>query len=192
MRTKEFDENEILRKAITIFWQKGYNATSLYDLIDGLGIGRSSIYHSFGDKHNLYLKALDLYQREATARITAILSSNPSVKDAVAHLLQTVISEIVADEHSKGCFKVNSEVELAPHDEPTKKLLCDDNTVIEDALYQAILKGQKDKSISTSKNPKALAHFFCNTIAGMRVYAKFRNDRQFFEDIATTALSVLC
>ncbi|ACU61751.1 TetR/AcrR family transcriptional regulator [Chitinophaga pinensis] len=191
MRTKDFDENEILRKAITIFWQKGYNATSLYDLIEGLGIGRSSIYHSFGDKHNLYLKALDLYQREATARITAILNSGPSVKEAVAKLLQTIISEIVADEHSKGCFKVNSEVELAPHDEATKKILCDDNAIIEDALYQAFLKGQKDKSISASKDPQALTRFICNTVAGMRVYAKFRSDRPFFEDIAETALSAL-
>ncbi|SFM87991.1 transcriptional regulator, TetR family [Chitinophaga sp. YR627] len=190
MRTKDFDENEILRKAITIFWRKGYNATSLYDLIEGLGIGRSSIYHSFGDKHNLYLKALDLYQQEGTARITTILNNSPSVKDAVANLFQMTISEIVNDEHSKGCFKINSEVELAPHDEPTKKLICDDNTVIEDALYEAILKGQKDKSVSASKNPRALAHFICTTVAGMRVYAKFRNDRQFFEDIAATALSV--
>jgi TetR/AcrR family transcriptional repressor of nem operon len=90
MRTKDFDETEILRKAINLFWQKGYYDTSLHDLINELGIGRSSIYHAFGDKHSLFLKALELYQREGTAKIIAILQSDISMKEAVAKLLRQI------------------------------------------------------------------------------------------------------
>ncbi|WP_158829934.1 TetR/AcrR family transcriptional regulator [Mucilaginibacter lacusdianchii] len=191
MRTKDFNETEILRKAITLFWQKGYHATSLYDLIEGLGIGRSSIYHAFGDKHNLFLKALELYQQEATARIKELLNNASSVKAAVAQLLQQVVKAVLTDACPKGCFKINSEVEVAANDELIKKLVAEDDLIIEDALYQAIKKGQDNGEISTSKNPKALASFICNAVTGMRVYAKFRNDQQFFDNVVQTTLSVL-
>jgi len=191
MRTKDFNETDILRKAITLFWQKGYHATSLYDLIEELGIGRSSIYHAFGDKHNLFLKALELYQQEATARIQGLLNNAPSVKAAVKQLLQQVVNDIFTDACPKGCFKINSEVEVAASDELIKKLVAEDDLIIEKALYQAIKKGQANGEISASKKPKALARFICNTVTGMRVYAKFRHDRQFFDDIVETTLSVI-
>jgi TetR/AcrR family transcriptional repressor of nem operon len=61
-RTKDFDENEVLKKAVDIFWLKGYSATSMQDLVDGLGISRSSLYDTYGDKHTLFMKALESYQ----------------------------------------------------------------------------------------------------------------------------------
>ncbi|WP_134087972.1 TetR/AcrR family transcriptional regulator [Olivibacter sp. XZL3] len=191
MRTKDFDENEILKKAISIFWEKGYHATSLYDLIEGLGIGRSSIYHAFGDKHNLFMKALEQYQKEATARIEASLNDAPSVKEGVRALLRSGIVDALGRECPKGCFKVNTEVELAAHDELIRNVLREDERLIEGALIKAIKTGQKEGQINASKDPVALTHFICNTITGLRVYAKTRNDRQFFEGIIETALSVL-
>ncbi|BAV07376.1 transcriptional regulator, TetR family [Filimonas lacunae] len=190
MRSKDFDETEVLKKAITIFWKNGYNGTSLHDLIDGLGIARSSIYHAFGDKHGLYIKALELYQQEGTRRILAVLDNTTSVKEGIKALLDLVIGDVVARGRPKGCFKVNAEVEVASQDKPSHKLLCEDNRVIEDALYAYIQKGQHNGDINPSKDARALARFLCNTITGMRVYAKVTNDKQFFEDIAATALSL--
>ena len=191
MRTKDFDEEEILWKAINLFWEKGYNATSMNDLIDGLGIGRSSIYHAFGDKHNLFVKALELYQSVGTARITGIIDDAPSLKIALETLLNGVVNDVLHSICPKGCFKVNSEVEVAAQDEIINKLVYNDDLLIEDALHRAFKKAQQNNEINTTKDPLALARFFCNTIAGMRVYAKFRSERQFFEDIAKTAVQVL-
>jgi TetR/AcrR family transcriptional repressor of nem operon len=191
MRTKDFDETEVLRKAINLFWQKGYYDTSLQDLINKLGIGRSSIYHAYGDKHSLFLRALELYQREGTAKIIAILESDISMKKAVAKLLRKVANDVFTDICPKGCFKINSEVEVAASDELIKKLVAEDDLIIEDALFHAIQKGQENGDINPSKDPKVIARFLCNTVAGMRVYAKFKNDRQFFDDVVEAALSVL-
>lgn len=191
MRSKDFDEEEILKKAIHIFWEKGYNATSIHDLIDGLGIGRSSIYHAFGDKHTLFIKALELYQSIGTAKIIGVIENAPSVKRAVETLLNAVIADILEANCPKGCFKINSEVEIAAQDEIVKQLVYNDDLLIEDALHQAFKKAQQNGEIEPSKDPLALARFFCSTITGMRVYAKFRSERQFFEDIAKTALSVI-
>jgi TetR/AcrR family transcriptional repressor of nem operon len=191
MRTKDFDETEILRKAINLFWQKGYYDTSLHDLINELGIGRSSIYHAFGDKRSLFLKALELYQREGTAKIIAILESDISMKKAVAKLLRQVADDAFTDSCPKGCFKINSEVEVAAKDEFIKKLVAEDDIIIEDALFRALKKGQENGDINQSKDPKVIARFLCNTVAGMRVYAKFKNDRKFFDDVVEASLSVL-
>lgn len=191
MRSKDFDEEEILRKAIYIFWEKGYNATSIHDLIDGLGIGRSSIYHAFGDKHQLFVKALELYQSIGTAKIIGVIENAPSLKIALQTLLNTVIDDVLQGACPKGCFKVNTEVEIAAQDEIVKQLVYDDDLLIEDALYKAFKKAQQNGEIDPAKDPLALARFFCSTIAGMRVYAKFRSERQFFEDIAKTALSII-
>ena len=191
MRSKDFDEEEILRKAVHIFWDKGYNATSIHDLIDGLGIGRSSIYHAFGDKHTLFVKALELYQSEGTAKIIRIVDEGPTLKIALEKLLNTVVDDIILTTCPKGCFKVNSEVEVAGQDEEVNKLVFNDDLLIEGALYSLLKKGQQNGELGASKDPLALARFFCNTVTGMRVYAKFRTERQFFEDIAKTALSVL-
>ncbi len=90
-----------------------------------------------------------------------------------------------------GCFKVNSEVELANHDTDIQKLLYDDDLILETALYEAIKGGQVNQEIDKAKDALATARFFMNTVAGMRVYAKFRKDRKLFEDIAKTALSVI-
>ncbi|WP_442588438.1 TetR/AcrR family transcriptional regulator [Pedobacter sp. AW31-3R] len=191
MRSKDFDEEEILRKAIHIFWEKGYNATSIHDLIDGLGIGRSSIYHAFGDKHKLFVKALELYQSEGTAKIISIIDNAPSLKSGLESLLSAVVNDVLHESCPKGCFKVNSEVEVAAQDEIIRKLVYGDDLLIEDALHSAFKKGQQNGEINSSKDPLALARFFCNTVTGMRVYAKFRIERQFFEDISKTALSVI-
>ncbi|KLT64287.1 TetR/AcrR family transcriptional regulator [Pedobacter sp. BMA] len=191
MRTKDFDEEEILRKAINIFWEKGYHATSIHDLIEGLGIGRSSIYHAFGDKHTLFLKALELYQYGGTAKIVKTIGEAPSLKLGIRALLNGVVDDIYVDNCPQGCFKVNSGVEVAAQDKAVNKLVYDDDLLIENALYQAFEKGKQNGEISVSKDSLALARFFCNTISGMRVYAKFRTERAFFEDIVKTALSVL-
>jgi TetR/AcrR family transcriptional repressor of nem operon len=82
-------------------------------------------------------------------------------------------------------------VEVAAKDDFIKKLVADDDLIIEDALFRAIQKGQENGDINTAKDPKVIARFLCNTVAGMRVYAKFKNDRHFFDDIVEAALSVL-
>jgi TetR/AcrR family transcriptional repressor of nem operon len=191
MRPKEFDEEEILRKAIYIFWEKGYNATSIHDLIDGLGIGRSSIYHTFGDKHQLFIKALEYYQVTGTAKISNVLENAPSLRAALEALMKLVITDLLNETVPKGCFKVNSEVEVAACDETVNKLVYNDDLLIEEALFKAFKKAQQTGEIDQSKDAVSLARFFCCTITGMRVYAKFRTEPQFFEDISRSALAIL-
>jgi len=190
-RTKDFDESEVLAKAVKLFWLKGYNATSMQDLVDSLGISRSSLYDTYVDKHTLYLKALEFYQNLAQQQICNISSKAESAKQAIKHLLEFVTDNLLADKQHKGCFLLNAEVEVASQDTEVLNIICKNDRQIEEAIHQVIQRGQKSGEISDTKDPKMLTRFFVNTIKGIRVSSKSTNDRAFFDDIVQTSLSVL-
>src|ERR1700761_2998088 len=96
-RTKDFDENEVLTKAIELFWYKGYNGTSMQDLVDTLGISRSSLYDTYTDKHTLFVKALESYQNSGAARIQEIINKPEPAKVTIKKLLEIATTELLGD-----------------------------------------------------------------------------------------------
>ena len=190
-RTKDFDESEVLKKAVCLFWDKGYNGTSMQDLVDGLGISRSSLYDTFGDKHQLYLKALDTYRQGYGSELCTLTSEATSAKEAIQKLLDFVVNDLLNDEQRKGCFMVNAGVELGSHDEQVNQLICATENQLEQAFLKVIKQGQEKGEINKNKDPQALARFFNNTVKGLQVSVKSTAERSFFEDIIQTALVVL-
>ena len=190
-RTKDFNENEVLMKAVQIFWHKGYNGTSMQDLVDGLGISRSSLYDTYGDKHTLFIKALESYKESATGKMCNIVSNTAVAKDAIRQLLELTALELIGDNQHKGCFMTNAAIEVAPHDAEVSNMICQNDQQIEDAFYQAIKKGQDSGEISRQKDARALARFIFNTVKGIRVSAKSTTDKGIFDDIIQLAMSVL-
>jgi TetR/AcrR family transcriptional repressor of nem operon len=190
-RTKDFDEGAVLEKAIKLFWQKGYNGTSMQDLVDGLGISRSSIYDTFGDKHQLYLKALCTYRQNAIAVRDRILNAAVPAKAAIRQLMDLTIDQMTRDKQHKGCFLVNSAVENAPHDKETSAIVCQNDRDLEAAFCEVIKRGQASGEISSKQDPGALARFVFNNIVGIQVTAKSAVDKAAFYDIVNLTMSVL-
>src|SRR3954466_15388191 len=147
-RSKDFDEQEVLNKAVNLFWHKGYNGTSMQDLVDGLGISRSSLYDTYGDKHTLFIKALEAYQSAGSAKLCAIVNNTGPAKETIKALLEYIIGELLGDRMQKGCFMVNAEVEIAPHDPEVGKLVCQNDQQVEDVFYRVIKKGQESGEIT--------------------------------------------
>lgn len=190
-RTKDFDENEVLTKAIQLFWHKGYNATSMQDLVDALGISRSSLYDTYSDKHTLFLKALESYQLAGCARINEIIAQTISAKETVVKLMELATNEIVDDKQQKGCFMVNAEVEVAPHDQEVSKLVCQNEQQMETAFFQAIKKGQESGEIKNTEDALVLAKYIFNAVKGMQVTAKSSPDATSFCNIIKLTVAVL-
>jgi len=190
-RTKDFDENEVLAKAIQIFWHKGYNGTSMQDLVDGLGISRSSLYDTYTDKHTLFVKALETYQTSGSSKVQKIVNSEGAAKDIIKKLLEFVTDELLGDKDQKGCFMVNAEVEVAPHDAEINNLVCKNDQQMEDAFYQVIKRGKESGEIKSSQDARALSRFFFNTVKGIRVTAKSTTDKSVFDDIIKLTVAVL-
>jgi TetR/AcrR family transcriptional repressor of nem operon len=190
-RTKDFDENEVLTKAIQLFWYKGYNGTSMQDLVDGLGISRSSLYDTYTDKHTLFVKALESYQTAGAARIQEIVDNSVSAKETIKRLLQLATTDLLDDKQQKGCFMVNAEVEVAPHDAEVNNLVCKNDQQMEEAFYKVIQQGKDSGEIKNAQDARALARFVINAVKGMRVSAKSVTDKAFFDDIIALTISAL-
>lgn len=190
-RTKDFDEDEVLQKAMNLFWHKGYNGTSMQDLVDGLGISRSSMYDTFGDKHTLFMKALENYKKLATAQMKIIVDNAPTAKEAIRRMLEYTVAELLRDDQHRGCFLVNAGVEMAPHDAEVSKMLCDNDKQLEKYFNEAIKTGQRNGEISNEQSSHALAQFILNSIKGIRVTAKSGADKKVFRDIVEVTIRVL-
>ncbi|WP_323120125.1 TetR/AcrR family transcriptional regulator [Burkholderia alba] len=191
MRPKEFEPDEIADAAMQVFWQRGYAATSIQDLIEGTGLSRSSLYNTFESKHDLYQQALRRYHALTTVNV-ALLAESGSAKALVRRLLMRIVDEELDDTQRRGCLVANATLELAGHDEPVAELVAQNFLRLEKALEKLIVRGQQEGDVASDRNPRALARFFVNTIQGMRVLSKGsapQGRRQRLLDVLDVALS---
>lgn len=190
-RTKDFDEDEVLEKAMNLFWLKGYNGTSMQDLVDGLGISRSSLYDTYVDKHTLFLRSLDHYKMGTAEKMGKMIQGIPSAKEKIRRMLEYIISELVSDKEHKGCFLVNAGVEMASQDKEVNTMLCENDRQVEGYFFDIIKQGQESGEIINKQDARVLAQFILNNVKGVRVTARSTADRRVFNDIINLTLSVL-
>src|SRR5258705_7426829 len=114
-RPRELGRGEALKRALAVFWEKGYEATPTDDLVRAMGIGRQSMYDTFGDKHQLYLEALRLYEANSGAAFFKRIYETSSPFVALCDYILSIADGTAAD-RARGCFVVNATNELAPSD----------------------------------------------------------------------------
>lgn len=190
-RTKEFDEEVVLNKAVDLFWYKGFNGTSAQDLVDELGISRSSLYDTFGDKHAIFIKSLQRYCKKLAGSMVAFIDQSENVEATIKHIFKVASAEAVEDQLAKGCFMVNTIIELAPHDKDVAAIVKQYIQDIENALCRAIEKGQDQGVFSKRQTAQSLARFLFNNLSGIRVASKSGTDAKVYDDVVGVALSVL-
>ena len=191
-RTKEFNEDQALDKAIEIFWHKGYNGTSAQDLVTHLGLSRSSLYDTFGDKQKLFSKSLQHYQKQSKDDIVKLFEDSKNIKETLHDIFKQAVIESLQDRITKGCFMVNSSVELAMHDEDVSKIVKSNSQEMEAVFTNALKKGQASGDISKAADARVLARFIFNTYSGIRVLARAgERDKQVYDDIVKTMFYLL-
>lgn len=171
-RTKAFNENEVLQKAMELFWKKGYTATSPADIVSALGISRSSLYSTYGDKRSLFLRSLQHYINTRTAK----LIEKFRLSDDAFATLQEVFADITNpkenDMNRYGCFVVNTALEFGNHKlDITQILKSNDQTIIK-ALSELIERNQENGNIVNKMPAKELARYIYNNITGLRVHVR--------------------
>ena len=190
-RQKDFDETVVLDLAVQLFWTKGYNGTSMQDIVDHLGISRSSLYDTFGDKRQLFLKALHRYQQQQGGFWMTKAEKSATTLPFLRAMFENAILEISEDPLSKGCFMVNAAVELAPHDPEVSQIVNKNRCQMENAFAALILKGQLTGEISTKKDALSFARFLFHVFSSIRLAAKSAIEPDELEDIMEVAFSVL-
>jgi AcrR family transcriptional regulator len=189
-RPREFDRDRALKKAMDVFWQQGYEATSTDDLIRAIGIGRQSMYDTFGDKRQLYLEALRLYETNTGAALFKRLYEAPSPFVAVCDYILCIADGTSAD-RARGCFFVNATTELAPSDADVAAVIRTSSIKCE-AAFERILREAKGRGeVDRSLDEGVAARFLLSTIRGLRVSAKANVEPEDLRAIASLALSGL-
>ena len=188
-RTKEFEPLAALDAATELFWRKGYEAASMRELLDAMDIGRGSFYDTFGDKHTLFLSALDRFQEVRTLWVEEVLRGEGL--DSIEAVFRRSLDGLFQFQPPRGCLLANSAVELAPHDPDVAAKITDYIGRTEDALEGALVRARDRGEIPSDSDPRALARFLVNTLHGMRVLARAGADRETLEDTVRVALQAL-
>ncbi|MRN53637.1 TetR/AcrR family transcriptional regulator [Paenibacillus monticola] len=188
-RSKEFDIDTVLGKAMTIFWQQGYEKTSMQDLVSGMGIHKRSMYDTFGDKHTLYMKVMERYTEIISAKMEERVQGLPSAKGAIRLLFETTVHK--DDAEPKGCLFVNTAVELSNHDPIAVAKVNQSFMSNERLLEQLVQHGQENGEISGQYSPLVLSFYLHNALVGLRVMVKTTSDLQKLDGIIDTTLAIL-
>ncbi len=188
-RSKEFDVDNVLGKAMTIFWQQGYEKTSMQDLVSGMGIHKRSMYDTFGDKHTLYMKVIDRYAEIFSSKMENRVEGLSSAKEAIRLLFEMAV--LREEIEPKGCLLVNTAVELSNLD-PDAAAKVNDAFLNTERLFERLLRhGQESGELQRSYEPAVMAAYLHNVLVGLRVMVKSTQDRRKLLNIIDTALKVL-
>jgi TetR/AcrR family transcriptional repressor of nem operon len=188
-RSKEFDENVVLQKAMELFWKQGYEKTSLNDLVEHMGIHRRSLYDTFGDKHTLFLKAMDFYQELIRNNIQAGVLKAETAKQAIQFIFDFIIEGY--EDKQWGCLTVNSATELALMDNEIKERTERIFMQTEQLLADLVRKGQQAGEISSAYDPEILSEVLHNTLHGIRVQLRISASKEKLHRIGNFFMDLL-
>ncbi|WP_336760087.1 TetR/AcrR family transcriptional regulator [Paenibacillus sp. USHLN196] len=188
-RSKEFEVNEVLDKAMKIFWEQGYEKTSMSDLVEHMGIHRRSIYDTFDDKHSLFLQAMDRYNGKVSSTLLAEIKSSKTAVEALHKIFEVMISE--AEGTPSGCLIVNSAVELGPRDTEVDSRSLESFNVAERMFEQIIEWGQRDGEFSSTQDAKEMAEYLHNISVGIRAMARTSMDKEKLNRIIHVSMKLL-
>ncbi|MGO8868421.1 MAG: TetR/AcrR family transcriptional regulator [Alphaproteobacteria bacterium] len=190
-RSKAFDPDVALRKAMQLFWRQGYEATSVDDLVHAMGVNRASLYATFGDKRTLFRLALERYIATVLAPRLDATESTSSALAGLRGLLGELVAFAAGDPQRRGCLAVNAACELAGRDPEVTALLKGQAETLEVLLARVIARAQANGELPRGRDPTALARLLASVIDGLRVRSKLAPDRAALESIAETAMAAL-
>ena len=170
-RPKAFDPEDILGRATALFWRKGYEATSVADLVEALGINRGSLYDTFKDKRTLFLAALDRYdEREIGATVRHLRTSQGPGRDRIQSLFDKFIRAVEERGDRRGCLVCNTAVELAASDPEIGRRVRDSHERLTSAFSVALAA---DPGYPTEPERRdRRAHFLTATLMGLHVMTR--------------------
>ena len=190
-RSKSFEPEEALDKAMCLFWRKGYEAASIQDLVEATGVNRFSLYETFGDKHQLYLSAIDHYTQTYAGKRLAKLEGAKDGKKAIRDYFDELVSELCSEEGTRGCFLLNCAVETAPHDSKVAKRVSAHWKRMDRAFHEALRKTKVKGEPAKEGRLRRIARYLTCSSQGLIVLAKVNNSRKNLESVVKTALRQL-
>jgi TetR/AcrR family transcriptional repressor of nem operon len=190
-RTKTFNPDIALMRAIELFWTQGFEATSMSDLLTHMGISRQSLYDTYGDKRELFLRALTRYSDMIFDQVFSPLNSPDSSLDTIRHLFRN-LADFMADQlPRRACLVTNTATELASHDPEVAQIVRGHFARVTDSLENALRHAIERGELTDCTQPRTLAQLLTALLNGLGVVVKSGASRRELHQVINTALSRL-
>lgn len=174
-RPKEFDYNEKLEVARNVFWRKGYNATSMNDLVEHMQINRSSLYLTYGNKHDLFMKSLENYMEMKNRQYETATKKGKTPLDSIKNIIKSVYQSTLLE---RNCLFTNSVFELALTDKKVAQLVKRENEKAAGIFEQLLKQAKEDGTVSKELDPMAHAHFLVSGLVSIyNTHIVFNNEK---------------
>lgn len=188
-RTKDFDVERAVLAAREVFWRQGFEATSVADLVEATGVGRQSLYDTFGDKAGLYQRSLSGYCQDQLAGLAATLMGEGPVLDRVRMLFEGTVRSALSDPDRRGCFVVNAGTE-SPCPETARAVTAQIGRLAE-ALTAALTQARARGELPGDADVAGLGRFLVTTLIGLQALARSHPDPDLLRDSVAVALEIL-
>lgn len=190
-RPREFAEPDVIQKATEVFWKKGYHAASMQDLVEAMGINRASLYGTFGDKHQLYLRCLQSYRDALHQSMNTLTARRRPIRERLGALFRHLVNEAVQDPDRKGCLLANAALERGSEDPDTHREVRLHLDFTESLFRTMLEEGQRNEELDRDRSVTDLARYLTTLLAGFRVVGKVAPDRTALENLLAIALHAL-
>ncbi|MGF1624019.1 MAG: TetR/AcrR family transcriptional regulator [Alphaproteobacteria bacterium] len=188
---KQFDREAVLDRVMQLFWSRGYEATSMQDIVESTSVNRGSLYATYGDKHALYLAALRMYDERMRRDMLAELEANFEPREAIRRLFLKFTEQASPDGSNRGCFMTNTALELAAHDREARQIVANAQEQIQAFLERMIATSQAQGTIGGHANARDVARGLLASLIGLLVLIRSRPDPALLQAIVDDAIGRL-
>ncbi|WP_378290604.1 TetR/AcrR family transcriptional regulator [Aquimarina rubra] len=190
-KVETFNRKQVLQNATEVFHKKGYNGTSMQDLVDATNLNRSSIYNSFGSKLGMFMEVLSHYQSVAKNNIGKETIQAQNASDTIRSIFEMYLKDIITDADRKGCLIVNCKSEMA-NQEPLIKSFMEQNQEQMLAVFEDLVhNGQMEKIFNENQTASQYALYLYSAIQGFRMTGILNNNEEELRNLINTVLKVL-
>lgn len=190
-RPAEFVRQDVLEKAMEVFWRTGFTGTSVTDLVKATNLKPGSLYGAFHSKRGLFMEVIDTYAHNSLNRVTICLQNNDSPIAAIQAFFDKFSQDIAMDEIGRGCLMVNTMLELATEDDEIRSKITKYLDQIESMFAETLNRAQEKGELAAHASPESLAKFLMANIWGMRVMSSTRPDASAYNTIISNVLEAL-
>src|SRR5262249_47711648 len=165
-RPKEFNPDDAIERAMQVFWHKGYEATSMEDLLSAMDLSRGSLYDTFGDKRQLFLKVVDRYCTTFASSKFSLLDQPGPALPTLRRFICDMIEGGLADPQRRGCLISNTVMELSPHEKEIAGRLRQALKMAENTFFKVLTRAQQQGELRNGQDPRRLAQFLVTMMQG--------------------------
>ncbi len=190
-KVKQFNKEKVLEAASTIFHQKGYNGTSIDEILKVTGLSRSSLYDSFQDKHNLYLQSLEFYKKASDQSMEQVDKKDLNGFQKIEYLFKEVVNHLVKNPDDNGCLMVNAAAEMSKQCDKTSQVICNNKECVQELFTTWLTEAEDSHILKLSKPAKSYSSFLFNTLCGLKVMSQSGAGKAELSNVVKVTLDAL-